>query len=102
MNSVRLTPEAIEDLNNLSHYISEVLINPSAASNTIEGIFQNLRILEKYPEAGGSLEAKTSYKADLRYLICGNYIAIYRIENQFVSVARIFNSKQDFIRVLFG
>jgi len=102
VNKVRLSPEAIADLDNLNDYISKKLKNPTAAANIIEKIVKTLRILEQHSQAGSSVEALTGYKTDLRYLVCGNYIALYRIEENFVSVARIINSRQDYMRIIFG
>lgn len=102
MNKVRLTPEAASDLVGIKTYISETLGNPIAADGTIRGITKSLRILEAHAEAGPSLEAKSGYKSDLRYLVCGNYIAVYRVEDDCVSIARVINSRQDYMRVLFS
>lgn len=102
VTKVRLSPEAVDDLDRLNDYISTKLKNPSGASKIIEKIIKSLQILDQHPQAGPSLEALTGYKTDLRYLVCGNYIALYRIEENNVSVARIINSHQDYMRILFG
>ena len=102
MNKVRLTPEAAADLVGIKTYISETLGNPIAAVGTIQRITKSLRILETHAEAGPSLEAKSEYKTNLRFLVCGNYIAIYRIEGDCTSIARVLNSRQDYMRVLFS
>ena len=102
VTKVRLSPEAVDDLDRLNDYISTKLKNPSAASKIIEKIIKSLQILDQHPQAEPSLEALTGYKTDLRYLVCGNYIALCRIEENNVSVARIINSRQDYMRILFG
>lgn len=102
MNKVRLTPEAAADLADLKVYISETLGNPIAADGTIRGITNSLRVLQSHSEAGPSIEAKSRYKTDLCYLVCGNYIAVYRAEDDRVSIARVINSRQDYMRVLFS
>ena len=51
---------------------------------------------------GVSIGAKTSYETDLRMLVVESYIALYRIETEVVSVGRIINARQDYIRILFG
>ena len=102
MNKVRLTPEAINDLLELKAYIADKLQNPLAAEGTVSRIMQSIRILQQHAEAGPSVEATTGYKTDLRFLVCGNYIAIYRIDGKTVSIARAFNGRQDYLRILFG
>ena len=102
MNKLRLTPEAVDDLLQIKAYISDKLQNPTAAENTVRRITASLRILTRHAEAGPSVEAATGCKTDLRFLVCGNYIALYRVDGNTVSVARVFNGRQDYLRLLFG
>lgn len=102
MNKLRLTPEAVNNLLEIKTYISDKLQNPAAAENTILRIMTSLRLLTQYAEAGPSIEAAAGHQTDLRFLVCGNYIAIYRIDGKTVSVARVFNGRQDYLRLLFG
>ena len=102
MNKLRLTPKAIRDLAEIKRYISEELGNPTAALRVVSRITQELRILQAHAEAGPSVEALTGYQTELRMLVCGQYIALYRVEEQIISVARIINARQDYMRVLFG
>ena len=102
MNELQLTPEAVRDLAEIKRYIANDLGNPTAAIRVIGRITQNLRILQNHAEAGPSVEAITGNTTDLRMLVCDKYIAIYRINGKVVSVARIINARQDYMRVLFG
>ncbi len=102
MNKVRLTPEAVRDLAEIRRYIAKELGNPIAAQNVVGRITANLRLLERHALAGPSVEALTGHATDLRILVCGKHIAVYRVEGSTVSVARIINARQDYIRVLFG
>ncbi len=102
MNKLRLTPEAVNDLMQIKAYISDKLRNPIAAENTIRRITSSLRLLTQYAEAGASVESATGYKTELRFLVCGVYIVIYRVDGDTVSVARVFNGRQDYLRLLFG
>ena len=63
---------------------------------------KDLRALGRYPEQGPSIEAVTGFQTELRMLLCGKHIALYRIENESVFVARIIDARQDYLRVLFG
>ena len=102
MNKVRLTPEAARDLAGIQEYIAIELQNRSAAKRTVKRISNELRILERYALAGPSIEALTGFETELRMLVCGNHIAVYRVEGQVVSIARVFNARLDYLRVLFG
>lgn len=100
MNKVRLTPAALQDMRDISAYISKNLKNPIAADHVTARIIQALRILTRHGEAGVSLQAKTGYATDLRVLDSGDYLIFYRIEDTTVSVARILNGRQDYLQFL--
>lgn len=102
MNKVFLSPEAARDLSQIKQYISTELKNRSAANRIVGSILKDLRELGRYPEQGPSIEALTGFQTELRILLCGKHIALYRIENETVFVARIIDAPQDFLRVLFG
>lgn len=101
MNKIRLTPAAADDLVGIKTYIAENLGNPIAAEATVRRIMRALRVLETHAEAGPSVEGKTGYPTDLRFLVCGSYIALYRTEGDYISVARVLNGRQDYMRILF-
>ena len=102
MNKVFLSPEVSRDLSQIKQYISTELKNRSAANRIVGSILKDLRELGRYPEQGPSIEALTGFQTELRMLLCGKHIALYRIENETVFVARIIDARQDFLRVLFG
>lgn len=101
MNKIRLTPAAARDLADIQSYIAEELGNRAAAARTVKRITAKLRVLQRYAEAGPSVMEITGEETDLRMLVCGQYIALYRVENRIVSVARIVQGRQDYMRVLF-
>ena len=100
--TIRYTPEAIRDLQELRRYISKTLSNPKAAARISKGILDSCARLKQHPQLGMSLEAKIGISTDLRYLICEKHIAFYRIDGDVISVARIIYGRQDYLRILFG
>ena len=102
MNKLVISPEAARDLEKIKQYIIYELKNPSAARRVVRSITKDLRILEHHAEAGPSVAALTGYSSDLRILVCGNYIAVYKVKGSTVLVARVINARQDYITVLFG
>ena len=54
------------------------------------------------PSSSSFLKWAFPYETDLRMLVVENYIALYRIETETVSVGRIINARQDYIRILLG
>ena len=102
MNKVFISPEAARDLAQIAQYISLELKNRSAANRVVVSILKELRTLGRYPEQGPSIEALTGFQTELRMLLCGKHIALYKIEGETVSVARVLDARQDYLRVLFG
>ena len=102
MNKVLISPEAARDLSQIKQYISTELKNRSAANRIVGSILKDLRALGRYPEQGPSIEALTGFQTELRMLLCGKHIALYKIEDNSIFVARILDARQDYLRVLFG
>ncbi len=99
--TIRYTPEAMNDLRETKAYIRKVLKNPKAATRISKAILDACSGLKNHPELGMSLEARTGHSSDLRYLICEKYIALYRIDGNVISVARILDRRQDYLHILF-
>ena len=102
MNKVFISPEAARDLSQIKQYISTELKNRSAANRIVGSILKDLRSLGRYPEQGPSIEALAGFQTELRMLLCGKHIALYKSENETVFVARVLDARQDYLRVLFG
>ena len=98
---LRYTPEAIQNLREIQNYIRKTLKNPQAAARIGKMILDSCSQLKKYPMSGLSLEEKTGYGTDLRMLVCENYLAIYKIGENEISVTRIIDGRQDYISDLF-
>lgn len=65
-------------------------------------ITKSFRILQNFPAAGTSLEAKTGYSTDYRMLVSENYFVFYRVNGDVVSIVRVLNARQDYLHILFG
>ncbi len=100
--NIRYTPEALRDLLEMKEYIAGTLQNPKAAARITKEILDSCGQLKRFPEMGMSLDARTGTQTGLRCLRCGKRIAFYRIDGETVSVARILDGRQDYLRILFG
>ena len=98
---LKYTPEAISDLQETKSYISKVLHNPAAANRITRNVLDRCSQLKEYPNLGMSLGAKLDVETDLRYLICENHLAIYRIADDWVMIVRILDGRTDYLRLLF-
>ena len=98
---LRYTPEARSDLREMYEYISGTLKNPIAANRSSASVLENCSHLKDYPRMGAELSEKVGRETDLRYLVCGNYIVFYRVEQEVISVIRILDGRTNYMRVLF-
>ena len=98
------TPEAISDIQEIRRYIKDTLRNPTAAARISKAILDACSSLKEFPKLGMSVKSKTGFETDLRILPCENWIAVYRIapDSDVVSIARIIDGRQDYMRILFG
>ena len=101
MYNVRLSEDAIEDLQQIKEYIASELVNEKAAVNTVSKIMKNLHVLEQFPMSGAPLSSIVDIETDYRFLVCGNYTAFYRKDGEDVLVSRVLYGRRDFMRILF-
>lgn len=102
MSEIKFSPEAVKDLQQIKAYISNELLSEQAANNTVNKILKNIRMLSEFPNSGTPLSGAVGIETDYRYLVCGNYTAFYRVENETVYIVRILYGRRDFMRILFG
>ena len=102
MVEIVFSPEAISDLQEIKAYIAEELCNEQAAVNTITNITEGIRMLANFPESGARLSSIVDFETDYRFLVCGNYTAFYRTENQTVKIIRVLYGRRNFMQILFG
>lgn len=98
---IKFSPEAINDLKEIKNYITDELCNEQAANATISKIMKHIRVLESFPGAGAPLEAVVGFNTKYRFLVCGNYTAFYKTENDIVYILRVLYGRRDFMRILF-
>ena len=101
MNKLILTADAKHDLAEIKRYITDQLQNSGAALRIVASITKELRTLRQYPQMGRSLEADLGVDG-YRMLVCGKYLAFYRINGNEVQVDRILYGRRDYLAMLFG
>ena len=102
MYNIVFSSEAIKDLEDTKAYITEELCNEQAATKTVSKILKDIRMLSKFPESCPSLSAIVNFDTNYRYLVCGNYVAFYRLEENEVRIVRILYGRRNFMQILFG
>lgn len=84
-----LYAQARADLRAIRAYIAQTLANPQAAERIAKRVLQSCQRLKAHPQLGPEPARKLRTKADVRYLVSGNYLVFYRVETEYVSVLRI-------------
>ena len=74
----------------------------AVSSKIIKQITSAARGLETFEEKGISISSIYGIKCDYRYLYIAHNYLFYRIENDKVIVAEIFDEREDFMYKLFG
>jgi addiction module RelE/StbE family toxin len=94
---------AIKDLEQIGDYIAEQLKNPGASLNTVNKIQNKIDTLSDFPLIGSPLSSIYEITTDYRFLVCGNYLAFYRPQdNDDVLIDRILYGRRDYLAILFG
>ncbi len=98
---VIISAQAEEDLAGLFNFIKSDLHNTSAAANIVDKIFRLTVKLHDFLELGVSLKP-ISELSIYRYLIADNYLIIYKVIDQEVSIVRILYARSDYVQLLRG
>lgn len=101
MYKIRINPLARKDLLDIKDYITNELDSPTAAVNVVLKIIESYEKLKEFPMLGIELSSKIDVVTDYRYLITGNYIVFYKIDDNYVSIYRILYTRRDYIKILF-
>ena len=98
---LRYTPAALADVEEAAAYIIENFASPDAAARMKANVLKCCAALKEQPFLGPSCNALGGPDSQLRYLVCGRHIAFYEVDEQTVSVYRILDSCQDYLRIIF-
>lgn len=100
-NKIQYSPLALKDLDEIWDYITNKLMNPSAADNTVNGILDRIDGLDGFPETGSRLLFDNGLDSGYRFIIFKKYIAFYHIQAELIYVDRVMYRKRDYMKVLF-
>lgn len=95
------SPEARRDLLDLKRFISMEYQNPKAAGEIAQRIMRSCALLKQFPRMGMRLSEKIPAETSLRFLICGQRLIFYRVEETVIRILRILDGRSDYIRTLF-
>jgi toxin ParE1/3/4 len=96
--SVRLLRPAEQDLSEIYEYIA--VDNLPAAERALTRIEKDLKTLARQPSLGRLPRDPDISRLGYRYLIIGEYLAIYRFEGSAILVYRIIHGARDYSGIL--
>lgn len=100
MYKLLLSGLALNDLAEIRAYIADNLKNPSAALSTIQSITEDMRTLQTLPLSGTPLSVIADVQTEHRFLVTGNYLTFYRVQDKTVFIDRVLYGRRDWLRIL--
>ena len=100
--NLRFTPQARADLLEIRRYISSELHNETAAERITRALLSVSSNLKSFPQMGIALSERINVQTAIRYIISEKYLIFYTIEENFISVVRILDSRTNYLQTLFG
>lgn len=100
--TIKMTPKATTDLDNIYSYISEELFASNAAMHLLERIEESIMNLKRFPFSCNYVSDEFLRSKEYRKLIIDNYIAFYLVkeENRQVIIMRVLYGKQNYENLL--
>ena len=100
-NKIHYSPESRRDLDDIWDYIVSDLQNRSAAERVIDHIMDAVDPLKNFAEMGTPLSSIADIGTDYRFLVSGNYMVFYRVQDNDVYIDRVLYGRSDYMSVLF-
>ncbi len=89
-----LTP-AVKDIERIAKYHLR-MAGPQSAEKITDKLFDSMQILEEQPFLGAEHPDEILQKQKYRKIICGDYICVYKIINNFVYIYRVVHGTSDY------
>ncbi|MGQ9558705.1 MAG: type II toxin-antitoxin system RelE/ParE family toxin [Desulfurispora sp.] len=80
--SLKFTPRAVEDLDDIFGYIASNLFAPAAAESLMDKIETSIRRLKDFPLSGSRVLDEPLKKRGYRKLIVDNYLVFYLVDEK--------------------
>lgn len=93
--SVEISIEAENDITAIFRYIAEALANPLAAQKLLDEIFAGIESLSEMPNRFRAWPNEPWFSRGVRCLGINNYNIFYIVDDDVVSVLRVFYSGRD-------
>ena len=99
---VRVTRQALEQMKEIVHYISNDLMAPDAADNLLDKMKAEITKLSSFPKKYALIDEEPWRTDGVRKLVVNNFLIYYWVddENNRVQVTTVIYSRRDQIRQL--
>lgn len=96
------TQKAVQDLEEILHYISVDLSNPQAAARLNTHIFQNIDTMRNFPEMGAIVENEFIRDKTVRKVTVGHFILYYKnhYDTKRITILRILYGRRNLNEIL--
>ena len=96
--AVLRSPQSDSDLDSIWYYVATESGSEEAANRLIDSITERFLLLANYPNVG---RPRTDLRPGLRSFPLGDYVIIYRVQDEDVVIVRVLRGSRD-IQALFG
>lgn len=97
MLELRITPIAMNDLLKIQQFIAED--SEQMAEKTVQDFLRQFELLTTFPNMGSALSKRVTFRTDYRYIVIGNYVVLYKANQQYLEIYRVINRYQDFTKL---
>lgn len=95
---VKLLRIAEEDLNEIAEYVSTD--SPASADKLLDRFENAFANLSRHPYIGKAPNESELARLGYRYVVLGNYLIFYKIEQETVLVYRIIHGARDYKKII--
>lgn len=100
-NKIHYSPESRRDLDDIWDYIVSELQNRSAAEHVVDRIMDAVDQLKNFAEMETPLSSIADVGTDYRFLVSGNYMVFYRVQDSDVYIDRVLYGRSDYMSAWF-
>lgn len=81
----------------IKEYIAED--NEEIAVKTIQEIYTRIEHIQEFPYMGADLSKRVSFPTNYKYVVCGNYVVLYKVGQIYVEIYRVINQYKDITQI---
>lgn len=97
-HKVVMTEKAASDIDGIASYMLQSGAGADTMRNFINRIYDGMENLSAFSDAGSNPRNRSLLTQGYKFIVCGQYIIFYRMEDAVIYVADVFDSKNDCFR----